>query len=89
MLSRCSFSLLYTSIKALYLLLFIVSLSSSIEKGDFVLVTTSQGQAVAIVKFKYNSSEIEALEQGEIARPNMVLMKTDLYPRRWMKDEQP
>ena len=67
----------------------IVSLSSSIEKGDFVLVTTSQGQAVAIVKFKYNSSEIEALEQGEIARPNMVLMKTDLYPRRWMKDEQP
>lgn len=65
----------------------IVSLDESIEKGSDVLVTTAHGQAVALVKFKHHASEIEELDEGEIARPSMVLMEPDLYPRRWAQDK--
>jgi H/ACA ribonucleoprotein complex subunit 4 len=64
----------------------IVSLDESIEKGREALVTTAHGQAVALVKFKHNASDVKDLEEGEIARPSMVLMDADLYPRRWTKD---
>jgi H/ACA ribonucleoprotein complex subunit 4 len=65
----------------------IVSIDESIDKGTQALITTCQGQAVSLVKFKHAANEIAELSEGEVAQPTMVLMDADLYPRRWAKDE--
>jgi hypothetical protein len=33
------------------------------------------------------SDSVKDMESGEIARPSMVLLNQDLYPRRWKKSE--
>jgi hypothetical protein len=42
-----------------------------------------KGEAVGYVKLKADANDILAMAEGEIARPSMVLMDTEVYPRRW------
>ena len=50
-----------------------------------ILITSLKGEAVGFVKLTVNTDEIGAMENGEVARPSMVLMDTEVYPRRWVK----
>jgi hypothetical protein len=50
-----------------------------------MLITSLKGEAVGFVKLTVASDDIGALENGEVARPSMVLMDTEVYPRRWVK----
>jgi H/ACA ribonucleoprotein complex subunit 4 len=61
----------------------LVSLPSSAKKGKEILVTSLKGEAVGYVKFKADASTVLTMDEGEIARPSMVLMDTEVYPRRW------
>jgi hypothetical protein len=47
------------------------------------MVSSLKEEAVGFVKLKADSNDIIAMESGEIARPSMVLIDTDVYPRRW------
>jgi len=61
----------------------LVSLPENISKGTELLVTSLKGEAVGFVKLKADADAIVKMDEGEIARPSMVLMDTEVYPRRW------
>lgn len=61
----------------------LVTLPAGHKKGKELLVTSLKGEAVGYVKLKADADDIAGMQDGEIARPSMVLMDTDVYPRRW------
>ena len=63
----------------------VVSIDEDLKVGTEVLLVTMKGEAVAIAKMSQNSKVIPDMNQGEVAKPNCVLMKEDTYPRSWKK----
>ncbi|MGB1475001.1 MAG: RNA-guided pseudouridylation complex pseudouridine synthase subunit Cbf5 [Candidatus Poseidoniaceae archaeon] len=63
----------------------VVSIDEDLNVGSEVLLVTMKGEAVAIAKMSQNSKVIPDMNQGEVAKPNCVLMKEDTYPRSWKK----
>jgi len=63
----------------------VVSFDEDLKVGSEVLIVTMKGEAVAIAKMSQNSKVIPDMNQGEVAKPNCVLMKEDTYPRSWKK----
>ena len=63
----------------------VVSIDEGLSVGSEVLLVTMKGEAVAIAKMSQNSKVIPDMNQGEVAKPNCVLMKEDTYPRSWKK----
>ena len=63
----------------------VVSIDGDLNVGSEVLLVTMKGEAVAIAKMSQNSKVIPDMNQGEVAKPNCVLMKEDTYPRSWKK----
>ena len=63
----------------------VVSIDDNLKVGTEVLLVTMKGEAVAIAKMSQNSKVIPDMNQGEVAKPNCVLMKEDTYPRSWKK----
>jgi H/ACA ribonucleoprotein complex subunit 4 len=61
----------------------LVSMPDGVKKGRELLVTSMKGEAVGYVKLKADAQDVIAMVDGEVARPSMVLMDTELYPRRW------
>lgn len=61
----------------------LVNLPAGLSKGTELLVTSLKQEAVGFVKLKADAETIVAMESGEVARPSMVLMDTEVYPRRW------
>ena len=61
----------------------LISIPKGLKKGTELMVSSLKDEAVGFVKLKADSNDIIAMESGEIARPSMVLMDTDVYPRRW------
>ena len=44
---------------------------------------TLKGEVVALAEMFVDSSEIEEMTNGEIAKSQSVLMEVDIYPRAW------
>ena len=65
----------------------VISIQSGVISGKEVLIETLKGEAVGIVTLTLNSDELVGIDEGEIARPNMVLLDEGLYPRRWKSPE--
>ncbi|MDE0557879.1 MAG: RNA-guided pseudouridylation complex pseudouridine synthase subunit Cbf5 [Candidatus Poseidoniaceae archaeon] len=65
----------------------IVSIDPAISDGRDIVVNTMKGETVGIVNMIVTSDSVKDMESGEIARPSMVLLNQDLYPRRWKKSE--
>ena len=63
----------------------VVSLADGLKKGDEVLLVALKGEAVAIANLSQPSKVIPTMTQGEVAKPNCVIMKEDTYPRSWKK----
>jgi H/ACA ribonucleoprotein complex subunit 4 len=61
----------------------LVDLPMDLSKGSELLVTSMKGEAVGFVKLKADSNTIASMGEGEVARPSMVLIDTEVYPRRW------
>lgn len=61
----------------------LISIPKGLKKGTELMVSSLKEEAVGFVKLKADSNDIITMESGEIARPSMVLMDTDVYPRRW------
>jgi len=65
----------------------IVSIDPAIGDGRDIVVNTMKGETVGIVNMLVTSDSVKGMDSGEIARPSMVLLNQDLYPRRWKKSE--
>jgi len=65
----------------------LVSIASGVRSGKEIYVQTLKNEAVGVVTLTANTDEIPSMKEGEIARPSMVLMDGDLYPRRWKSPE--
>jgi len=65
----------------------IVSIDPAIADGRDIVVNTMKGETVGIVNMLVTSDSVKGMDSGEIARPSMVLLNQDLYPRRWKKSE--
>ncbi len=63
----------------------VVSIPEDLGVGSEVLLVTMKGEAVAIANLVQPSKVIPDMTQGEVAKPNCVLMKEDTYPRSWKK----
>jgi len=63
----------------------VVSISEDLKVGSEVLLVTLKGEAIAIATMSQTSKVIPEMTQGEVAKPNCVLMKEDTYPRSWKK----
>ena len=63
----------------------VVSIPEDLGVGSEVLLVTIKGEAVALAKLVQPSKVIPDMTQGEVAKPNCVLMKEDTYPRSWKK----
>ncbi len=65
----------------------LVNIASGVASGKEIYVQTLKNEAVGVVTLTTNTDEIPSMKEGEIARPSMVLMDGDLYPRRWKSPE--
>lgn len=61
----------------------VVGLNSEVQRGDEVLMVSLKGEAVALASMTVNGEDVANMKGGEVARPNLVLMATDVYPKRW------
>ena len=65
----------------------VVQIAEDLGVGSEVLLVTLKGEAVAIAKMTQPSKVIPSMTQGEIAKPNCVLMKEGTYPRSWKNNQ--
>ncbi len=65
----------------------LVNISAGVKAGKEVVIQTLKGEAVGIVSLTLGTDEIAAINEGEVARPSMVLLDEGLYPRRWKSPE--
>jgi len=65
----------------------LINISAGVKAGKEVVIQTLKGEAVGIVSLTLNTDEIAAINEGEVARPSMVLLDEGLYPRRWKSPE--
>lgn len=61
----------------------LLSLETDINKGDFVVIYTLKGEAVAIGRAKLSSDEMMVAKSGIVASTERVIMDPGVYPRRW------
>ena len=66
----------------------IVNIDSGVTSGKDIAIFTMKDEAVGIVKMTVDSNKLSSMESGEVARPSMVLLDQDLYPRRWPVQEK-
>ena len=65
----------------------VVSIASGVKAGKEIYVQTLKSEAVGVVCLTSDTDDIVSMKEGEIARPSMVLMDGDVYPRRWKSPE--
>ena len=58
----------------------LISIPQGLKKGTELMVSSLKDEAVGFVKLKADSNDIATMETGEVARPSMVLMDTEVYP---------
>ena len=61
----------------------VVGLHADLQRGNEVLMVSLKGEAVALATMTVNGEDVANMKGGEVARPNLVLMATDVYPKRW------
>jgi H/ACA ribonucleoprotein complex subunit 4 len=63
----------------------IISIDASARKGDRISIHTLKGELVALAHLLVEPSKIQSMINGELARPDIVLMNQDVYPKGWVR----
>ena len=61
----------------------IVGIAQDVVRGDEVAIMSLKGEIVCLATMSVNGSDVPNMNGGEVARPNLVLMPPDTYPKRW------
>ena len=64
----------------------IQAIQGEFESDEEIVLWSMKGEVVAIANATRGTSEIPQIEIGEVAKPSLVLMPTDTYPRQWRGD---
>ena len=65
----------------------LVNIAAGVASGKEIYVQTLKNEAVGVVTLTADTDHIASMTEGEVARPSMVLMDGDVYPRRWKSPE--
>lgn len=65
----------------------LVNIAAGVASGKEIYVQTLKNEAVGVVTLTADTDDIASMTEGEVARPSMVLMDGDVYPRRWKSPE--
>ena len=65
----------------------LVNIAAGVASGKEIYVQTLKNEAVGVVTLTADTDVIASMTEGEVARPSMVLMDGDVYPRRWKSPE--
>ena len=63
----------------------IVSVENDLERGDIVRLLTLKGELVSLGSMLTRTEMIQEMETGEIARPDLVFLPSETYPKAWKK----
>jgi H/ACA ribonucleoprotein complex subunit 4 len=61
----------------------IVGIAQDVMRGDEVAIMSLKGEIVCLATMSVNGSDVPNMNGGEVARPNLVLMPPETYPKRW------
>ncbi|MDP6378298.1 MAG: RNA-guided pseudouridylation complex pseudouridine synthase subunit Cbf5 [Candidatus Thalassarchaeaceae archaeon] len=61
----------------------IVGIAHDVMRGDEVAIMSLKGEIVCLGTMSVNGSDVPNMNGGEVARPNLVLMPPETYPKRW------
>ena len=64
----------------------IISASKKVEKNKRISLVKQTGEIVAVAKSLVSAEEIEETENGIVAQPEIVFVKTEDYPPQWKKN---
>ena len=59
----------------------IVAIDGGWTKGSTMVAKTLKGEVVALVTLSVDATKIKPMKEGEVAKPEIVLMEADTYPR--------
>ena len=65
----------------------IQAIQGEFEAEDEIVLWSMKGEVVAIANSSRSTSEIPQIKVGEVAKPSLVLLPADIYPRQWRSDQ--
>ncbi len=65
----------------------IQAIQGEFEAEDEIVLWSMKGEVVAIANSSRSTSEIPQIKVGEVAKPSLVLLPADIYPRQWRGDQ--
>ncbi len=63
----------------------IISIEENLERGDTVRMMTLKGELVSMGAMLTRTEMVQEMESGEVARPELVFLPPETYPRAWKK----
>ena len=64
----------------------IQAIQGDFESDEEIVLWSMKGEVVAIANATRGTAEIPQIKVGEVAKPSLVLMPADTYPRQWRGD---
>ncbi len=65
----------------------IVAVEENLERGDSVRLVTLKGELVSLGSMLTRTEMIQEMDSGEIARPDLVFLPPETYPKAWKKTQ--
>ena len=65
----------------------VVSVDGGWTTGSLVAAMSMKGELIALMRLSVDSSSIQEMSDGEVAKAETVVMATEVYPRSWTSAE--
>ena len=65
----------------------IQAIQGEFESDEEIVLWSMKGEVVALAIATRGTAEIPGIKAGEVAKPSLVLLQSDIYPRQWRGDE--
>ena len=65
----------------------IQAIEGDFESEDEIVLWSMKGEVVALATATRGTAEIPGINVGEVAKPSLVLLQSNVYPRQWRGDE--
>tara|TARA_B100000902_G_scaffold159696_1_gene155536 strand:+ start:1713 stop:2693 length:981 start_codon:yes stop_codon:yes gene_type:complete len=65
----------------------IQAIQGEFESDEEIILWSMKGEVVAIANATRSTAEIPQIKVGEVAKPSLVLLPADVYPRQWRGEQ--
>ena len=66
----------------------VVAIDDDLERGDSVRLLTLKGELVSMASMLTRTEMITEMDSGEVARPDLVFLPPETYPKAWKKSPE-